>query len=129
MTGMAKILIVEDDALIVKIYKTRLSADGYTVISAEDGEKGLATALAEKPDLILLDVMMPLLDGFSVLKSLRDAPELAHLPIIVYSNLAQEAEMAKAIELGATEFITKANISPTELVAKIRKYVPPPAAV
>jgi DNA-binding response OmpR family regulator len=120
---MAKILIVEDDSLIVKIYSTRLKADGFTVVSADNGEDGLAMAVKEIPDFILLDVMMPKMDGFNVLGQLRANPALSKVPIIVYSNLAQESEMQKAKDLGATEFIVKANISPTELVGKIKSYL------
>jgi len=120
---MAKILIVEDDSLIVKIYSTRLKADGFTVVSADNGEDGLALAIKEIPDFILLDVMMPKMDGFNVLQQLRANPALGKVPIIVYSNLAQESEMQKAKDLGATEFIVKANISPTELVGKIKSYL------
>lgn len=122
---MAKILLIEDDSLIVKIYTTRLKADGYEIVSAEDGEKGLEVAQQEKPDLILLDVMMPKIDGFTVIQTLRADEQFKNTPIIMYSNLAQEAESKRAIEVGATEFITKANISPTELVNKIKSYVKP----
>lgn len=122
---MAKILLIEDDSLIVKIYSTRLIADGFTVLSAENGEKGIETALKEIPDFILLDIMMPQMDGFSVLQKLRENPSLKSTPIVVYSNLAQESEMKRAVEMGANEFIVKANISPTELVQKIKSYVKP----
>jgi len=122
---MAKILLIEDDSLIVKIYSTRLKADGYTIISADNGEDGLSIAEKELPDFILLDVMMPKVDGFTVLQELRKNPSFEKTPIIVYSNLGQESEMQKAVSLGATEFIVKANISPTELVAKIKSYVKP----
>lgn len=122
---MAKILLVEDDSLIVKIYSTRLKADGFTIISADNGEDGLTVAEKEFPDLILLDVMMPKVDGFTVLQKLRENPKFRQTPIIVYSNLGQESEMQKAIQMGATEFIVKANISPTELVTKIKSYIKP----
>jgi len=120
---MAKILLIEDDSLIIKIYSTRLKADGFEVISADNGEDGIAIAQKEMPDFILLDVMMPKMDGFKVLETLRAKDELKSIPIVVYSNLAQESEIQKAIDLGATEFIVKANISPTELVNKIKSYV------
>ena len=122
---MAKILLVEDDSLIVKIYSTRLKADGYTILSADNGEDGLSMAEKEIPDLILLDVMMPKVDGFTVLEKMRANAALKDKPILVYSNLAQDTEIDKAKQLGATEFIVKANISPTELVTKIKSYVKP----
>jgi CheY-like chemotaxis protein len=122
---MAKILLIEDDALIVKIYSTRLKADGFTVLSADNGEDGAVLATKEQPDLIVLDVMMPKLDGFSVLEKLRADPNLSKIPILIYSNLAQDSEIEKAKQFGATEFIVKANISPTELVNKIKSYIKP----
>lgn len=121
---MAKILFVEDDPLIVKIYTTRLTADGHQVLSADNGETGEQIAEKEIPDLIVLDIMMPRIDGFGVLEKLRQNDRLKQTPILVYSNLAQEDEMTRAKSLGATEFIIKANLSPTEMVAKIKQYLP-----
>jgi len=120
---MAKILIIEDDPLIVKIYTTRLTADGYEVASAENGEDGLKLAEQSPPNLVVLDIMMPRMDGFAVLEKLRANPQMKQIPIIVYSNLAQEEEIKRAKETGATEFIIKANVTPTEMVAKIKQYL------
>lgn len=120
---MAKILIIEDDPLIIKIYMTRLLADGYQVLSADNGEDGLQKAQKEMPDLVVLDIMMPKMDGFGVLEKLRTDEKMKQMPILVYSNLAAEEEVARAKKLGATEFIVKANISPTEMVAKIKQYL------
>lgn len=120
---MAKILFIEDDPLIVKIYTTRLTADGYQVLSAENGEDGIKLAETETPDLVILDIMMPKIDGFGVLEKLRANEQMKTKPILVYSNLAQEEEIKRAQTLGATEFIIKANLSPTEMVEKIKKYL------
>lgn len=127
---MAKILFVEDDPLIIKIYTTRLTADGHQVISADEGLTGLALAQKELPDLMVLDIMMPKMDGFGVLTAVRNIPQLKNIPILLYSNLAQEDEIARAKKLGATEFVIKANVSPTEMVNKIKQYLttPSPAA-
>jgi len=130
---MAKILLIEDDPLIVKIYTTRLTADGYNVFSAENGEDGLAVAEKEIPDLVVLDIMMPRIDGYGVLEKIRSNPQLKHIPILVYSNLAVEEEIARAKNMGANEFVVKADLSPTEMVHKIKSYVegnnaPPPNA-
>ena|SRR3989344_3626491 len=121
---MAKILFIEDDPLLVKIYSTRLSADGFEVLSAENGEEGLQMAATQSPDLIVLDIMMPRLDGFSVLEKLRQSEKTKTTPILVYSNLGQEDEIARAKKMGATDFIIKANLSPTEMIAKIKEYLP-----
>lgn len=120
---MAKILFIEDDPLIVKIYTTRLTADGYQVLSAENGEEGLRVAKTEIPDLVVLDIMMPRVDGFGVLEKLRAHEQMKTKPILVYSNLGQEEEIERAKKMGATEFIIKANLSPTEMVEKIKHYL------
>jgi DNA-binding response OmpR family regulator len=120
---MKKILFVEDDPLIIKIYTTRLTADGYQVFSADDGETGLKLAETEIPDLIVLDIMMPRMDGFGVLSRIRANEKMKTTPVLVYSNLAQEEEVARAKQMGATEFIVKANFSPTEMVTKIKQYL------
>jgi DNA-binding response OmpR family regulator len=120
---MAKVLIIEDDPLIVKIYSTRLKADGYEVSSAENGEEGIVVAYRDKPDLIVLDVMMPRVDGFGVLEKLRADPGFNKTPILMYSNLNNEDEMVRAKSMGVTEFLVKANLSPTQMVAKIKGYL------
>lgn len=120
---MSKILFIEDDPLIVKIYTTRLTADGYEVYSADNGEEGIKLAETRTPDLIVLDIMMPKIDGFGVLERLRSEEKTKNVPILVYSNLAQEEEINRAKQIGATEFIIKANLSPTEMVAKIKLYL------
>ncbi len=120
---MRKILFIEDDPLIVKIYTTRLTADGHQVLSADNGEQGLKLAQEQKPDLIILDIMMPKMDGFGVLMQLKGDEATKSIPIIVYSNLAQEEEIARAKSLGANDFVIKANLSPTEMVEKIKSYL------
>jgi len=121
---MAKVLlIIEDDPLIVKIYSTRLKADGFEVFSAENGEDGIALIEEKKPDVIVLDVMMPRVDGFGVLEAIARQGDAKKIPVLVYSNLASEEEIARAKAMGATEFIVKADISPTEMVAKIKGYL------
>lgn len=114
--------------MIVKIYSTRLKADGYEVSSAENGEEGLQAAFRDKPDLIILDVMMPKVDGFGVLEKLRADPAFAKTPILMYSNLNNEDEMARARTMGVTEFLVKANLSPTQMVGKIKQYLEKPPA-
>lgn len=121
---MAKILIIEDDPLIVKIYSTRLKADGHEVYTAENGEEGWRQAIEHNPDLIVLDVMMPRMDGFGVLEKVKAYDRLKNIPILMYSNLSNEDEMVRAKTMGATEFLVKANLSPTQMIAKIKEYLP-----
>jgi DNA-binding response OmpR family regulator len=120
---MKKVLIIEDEALIAKIYATRLKAEGIEVVIAEDGEIGLETALKDKPDLILLDLMIPKLSGSEVLAQLRKNPSTKSIPVLIHSNLSDDQEMRRVKNLGATEFLVKAKISAKELVTKITSYL------
>ncbi|PIS09008.1 response regulator [Candidatus Beckwithbacteria bacterium CG10_big_fil_rev_8_21_14_0_10_34_10] len=120
---MGKILIVEDDSLIVKVYSTRLKADGHQVLTAFDGEIGLALAKKEKPEVILLDIMMPKVSGLEVLAELKKDSSTAKIPVILYSNLGREEEISKAKKLGAAVFLTKADYTPQQVVAKIESYL------
>lgn len=117
------ILLVEDDPLLVKMYSTKFTKEGYNVVSAEDGEKGLQMALNQKVDLILLDVMMPKLSGIDLLTRLRQDPKGKEVLVIVFSNLTQVDEAQKALALGAKEYLIKANLTPSQLVAKIKQYI------
>ena len=120
---MGKVLIVEDDSLIVKVYSTRLKSSGHNVFTAEDGEVGLELAKKIIPDVILLDLMLPKLSGLEVLAELKKNPKTSKLPILVYSNLGREKEIQEAKNLGAAEFITKADSTPQQVVAKIEAYL------
>jgi DNA-binding response OmpR family regulator len=120
---MAKILFIEDDPLINKIYSTRLKADGHEVFAAENGEDGLKLADEHVPDIVVLDVMMPRVDGFAVLEKLRADERFKTKPVIMYSNLNNEEEIKRAKQIGVTEFVIKANLSPTQMVAKIKQYI------
>jgi DNA-binding response OmpR family regulator len=120
---MAKILFIEDDPLINKIYSTRLKADGHEVFAAENGEDGLKMVGEVMPDIIVLDVMMPRVDGFAVLEKLRADDRFKNKPILMYSNLNNEDEIKRAKQMGVTEFLIKANLSPTQMVAKIKQYI------
>ena len=120
---MAKILIIEDESLIAKIYATRLTAEGYEVLLAEDGQKGLQLAIQGQPDLILLDLMIPKISGDQVLIELRKNPATKETPVLIYSNLSDDQEKLKLKSLGATEFLVKAKVSAPMLVAKINSYL------
>jgi DNA-binding response OmpR family regulator len=120
---MAKILFIEDDPLINKIYSTRLKTDGHEVFTAENGEEGLKIAMDNNPDIVILDVMMPRVDGFEVLEKLREDERFKLKPIIMYSNLNNEEEIKRAKQMGVTEFVIKANLSPTQMVEKIKQYI------
>ena len=99
--GKVKVLIVDDDAFLSGIYATKLELEGFEVVSARDGEEGLKVAMKEKPALILLDVLMPKLDGFEVLKRLKADAEVKDIPVIMLTNLGQKEDIEKGLADGA----------------------------
>jgi OmpR family response regulator RpaB len=111
MTQSKRILLVEDDRFLRKAAEVRLRRAGYIVITAADGEEALATARTTKPDLVLLDVIMPRMQGFDVLRALREQPDLQTVPIIVFTNLSQDADRERALAHGASGYLVKANLS------------------
>jgi DNA-binding response OmpR family regulator len=118
-----KVLIVDDDAFLSGIYATKLEIDGFLVSTARDGEEGLKAAMKDKPDLILLDVLMPKLDGFEVLKKLKSDPDLKAVPVIMLTNLGQKEDIEKGIQDGAADYLIKAHFVPAEAVEKIKKVL------
>ncbi|MEI6222302.1 MAG: response regulator [bacterium] len=117
-----KVLIVEDNKDIVEMYDVKFTREGFDVVEAYDGESGLQKAIDEHPDLILLDVMMPNMDGFEVLHALRNNTSL-NVPIIILSNLGQQEQIEKGYQLGATAYIVKANYTPSEVVDKVKSFL------
>ncbi|MBU0964488.1 response regulator [Patescibacteria group bacterium] len=116
----SKILLVEDDKMLADMYITKFSKEGMEVIRAEDGEKGLKIAKEIKPDLILLDIIMPKLDGFAVLKELKKDPGMGNTHILLLTNLGQSEDVEKGQELGADDYFIKANHTPAEIVEKVK---------
>lgn len=119
---MAKILLVEDDNNLREIYEARLSAEGYDIIAARDGEEALAVAVKEKPDLIISDVMMPKISGFDMLDILRGTPETKNCKVIMMTALSQAEDKARADKLGADRYLVKSQVT-LEDVAKVAKEV------
>ncbi len=118
-----KVLLVEDDVMINNMYKIRLEQEGYFVLVAENGSQGLEIAMREKPDLILLDVMMPQIDGFSLLQELRLQEIFKNTPIIMLTNLGTTEDREKGAQFGATDYLVKANLTPTEVTKVVGKYL------
>jgi len=118
-----KVLIVDDDAFLSGIYATKLELEGFAVVTARDGDEGLKAAFKEKPDLILLDVLMPKLDGFEVLKRLKAEESTKATPVIMLTNLGQKEDIEKGLEEGAIDYLIKAHFVPAEAVAKIKKVL------
>ena len=114
-----RVLLAEDDRFLRRAAEARLTRHGLVVLTAADGEEALRIARAEPLDLVLLDVIMPKLDGFEVLKTLRQDAATARLPVIVLSNLGQERDVAQAKALGAIAFLVKAHLSLQDLVDRV----------
>lgn len=119
---MAKIMLVEDDNNLREIYEARLLAEGYEVVSAEDGEQALALAVKEKPDLIISDIMMPKISGFDMLDILRSTPETRDTKIIMMTALSQAEDKERASKLGADRYLVKSQVT-LEDVAKVAREV------
>jgi len=117
---MAKILIVEDDKFLRELIAKKLIKEGFDVEEAIDGEEGLRKAREVLPDLILLDLILPGIDGFEVLKTLKDDPKLSLIPVVILSNLGQRDEVEKGLSLGAVDFLIKAHFTPEEIIEKIK---------
>jgi DNA-binding response OmpR family regulator len=117
---MKTILFIEDEPNLQKTVGQILEQEGYEIKSALDGEIGLQLTRKEKPDLILLDLILPKLDGFKVLEELKKDETTKNIPVIVLTNLESEVDVERAMELGATTYLVKANYELEELVVKIK---------
>src|SRR3989344_3099294 len=120
---MKKILFVEDESALQKTFGEVLKQEGYEMTSALDGETGLRLAKQIKPDLILLDLILPKLHGFDVLKKLKEIPDTKEIPVIVLTNLERAEDIEKALEFGATTYLVKENYSLDEVMEKIKKIL------
>lgn len=114
-----KILIIEDDPGTLRLMVYTLQHEGYQVITAANGLDGLKKALKEKPGLVMLDVMLPGIDGFEICHRLRDDPQTSHLPILMLSGKAQEIDKATGLKVGADDYLTK-PVSPSEATSRVR---------
>lgn len=120
-TKKPKILIVEDDPFLSSMYISKLQKKGYDTLTCEDGPKGLELASQEKPDLILLDILLPKMSGFDVLKKLKEDPELKDIPVILLTNLGQRADVDEGLRMGAVDYLIKAHFTPVEVIKRIEK--------
>lgn len=118
---MKTILFIEDESDLQKTFGDILKQEGYKMVSALDGEAGLKLAKAQKPDLILLDIILPKVHGFEVLKKLKEDSETKDIPIIVLTNLESRSDAEKALELGATTYLVKTSYTLEEVISKIKK--------
>lgn len=118
-----RILLVEDDDALANVYQTRLSAEGFEIKRVPNGEDALASALAFKPDLILLDVMMPKVSGFDVLDILRNTPETTNVKVIMLTALSQESDKQRAESLGVDDYLVKSQVVIADVVDRIKQLL------
>jgi len=117
---MSKILLIEDDKFLRELIIQKLGKEGYDVIEAPEGETGLLKIKEDKPDLVLLDLILPGIDGFEVLSRMKKDTDTKSVPVIILSNLGQKDDVKKGMDLGADDYLVKAHFTPGEIVEKIR---------
>ena len=116
-----KILVVEDDPMLSSMYKTKFEVDGFEVFIADNGVIGLELAKKEKPDMVMLDVILPQLDGFSVLDGIKKDKATKDIPVIMLTNLGTEEDKKKGQAMGALDYLVKASLTPGQVSEKIKK--------
>jgi len=115
-----KILLIEDEEMLSSMYKTKFEKEGMEVDIAQDGEVGLEKAKSGNYNIVLIDIIMPKLDGFATLKQLREMEQYKTVPILMLTNLGQEEDIEKGKKLGATDYLIKANFTPSQVLEKIK---------
>lgn len=119
----SKILVVEDDKFLRELITRKLREEDYDVSEAIDGEEGVQKFKEVKPDLVLLDLILPGIDGFDVLGKMKEDPQLAQVPVIILSNLGQRDDIEKGLQLGAVDYLVKAHFTPAEIIEKVKKVL------
>lgn len=118
-----KILIVEDESFLLDLYQIKLEQAGFEVVKAGNGNEGVSLARLEQPDLILLDILMPEIDGYEMLAKIKSDPKTKKIPVIIFSNLSQKEEIEKGLKLGASDYIIKTSITPAQLEEKVKEFL------
>lgn len=112
--------LVEDDVFLSQIYQKKFEMEGFKVFSADNGEKAWTDIKKRKPNIVLLDILLPKMDGFAVLEKMRNDSETNKIPVILLTNLGQKEDVEKGLEMGATDYLIKAHFKPSEVVAKVK---------
>jgi len=118
-----KILIVEDDKFLRELITKKLKEEGYETVGAGDGEEGIEKAKKESPDIILLDLILPGIDGFEVLSRIKDDSAVSSIPVVILSNLGQREEVEKGLKMGAVDYMIKAHFTPGEITEKVKSIL------
>lgn len=117
------IFLVEDDTFLSDIYQKKFAMEGFKISAVDNGEKALSEIKKKKPDVILLDVLLPKLDGFSVLQKLKEDDEVKGIPVILLTNLGQKDDVDKGLKMGAADYLIKVHFKPSEVVEKVKKVL------
>lgn len=117
------ILLVDDDLTLREMYEERLKMEGFNIVQAVNGEEALIKAKESKPNIILLDIMMPKVNGFDVLKELKATPDLKDIPVIILTALIQDVDRVQGKKLGAVDYIVKSETMPGEVITKIKNAI------
>ncbi|MFA6974156.1 MAG: response regulator [Parcubacteria group bacterium] len=118
-----KIMIVEDDSFVMDIYHTKLEQENFEVIEAVNGVEAVKKLQEIEPDLILLDIIMPYMDGLEVLQKIKSDDRLKRIPVVLLTNLSQKEEVNRGLELGANDYLIKSHFTPSEVLEKIKNYI------
>lgn len=121
-----KILLIEDDQFLLNIYATKFKLEKFKVVLATDGEQGIKLASEENPSIILLDIMLPKMNGLDVLKKLKADKKTSKIPVVLLTNLSKKDEVDKSFALGADDYLVKAHFMPSEVVEKIKSVINSP---
>lgn len=120
---MKTILVIEDDKYLRDVLVEKLKKEGFEVGEAIDGESGLAMTMEKKPDLVVLDIILPLMNGFDYLNALGKVDAIAKTPVIILSNLGQREDVERGMKLGAKDYLVKVHFTPNDLIAKVKKIL------
>lgn len=121
--GKSLILIVEDDKFLRDLISKKLVGEGYRIALAVDGKEALTMIGQEKPDLILLDIILPGMNGFDVLKQIKEDSNFSDIPVLILSNLSQSEDVVKGFKLGAVDFLVKAHFTPAQIIDRIKQIL------
>lgn len=117
----AKILIIEDDKFLLRLYSDKFKKEGFEVLESLNGEEGLNKILTEKPDIVMLDLLLPGKNGFEILSDMKLNPEVDDIPVIIVTNLSQESDIKKGEELGVAAYLVKTEVSINKLVEAVKE--------
>jgi len=120
---MKKILLIEDDPFLIDIYVTKFKESGFSVEVANDGESAFRYLEEKKPDLVILDIVLPQIDGWEILRKIKSTPGLKNLKVIILSNLSQKEEVERGINLGSIKYLIKAHYTPSQVVEEIKEII------